>query len=110
MWKTGSAPCAGPIYRGRSTGKIIAKSALIPTEHEIEKLASDIVDLHQKKCQKRYERGTILIVAFEDSTFFGRSIWQKLIAAIDAKSDLSGGGFSEVHFFNCGSNELQADT
>jgi hypothetical protein len=109
LWKTGSTPGAGPIFRDKTTGKIIARSALVSVEDEIEKLASDIVELHQKKCQRRYERGTILLIAFEDPTFFGRALWQQLIAAVDAKSDLSGGGFSAVHFFNCGSNELQTD-
>jgi hypothetical protein len=109
LWKTGSAPGSGPIHRDKKTGEIVASSGLVPLYQEIDKLASDIVTLHEKKCRKGYKRGTILIVAFDDPTFWGRSLWGKLIAAVNAKSDLTGGGFSEVHFFNCGSNELQAD-
>lgn len=110
LWETGSAPGAGPIHRDKKTGQIVAKSEMIPIELELDKLASDIVALHEKKCRKAYERGTILIVAFDDPTFWGRTLWGALITAVNAKSNLRGGGFSEVHFFNCGSNELQADT
>jgi hypothetical protein len=106
---TGRAPGAGPIHRDKATGRIVATNQPIPLEREIDKLASDIVALHEKKCKKGYKRGTILIVAFDDPTFWGRDLWGALIAAVNAKSDLTGGGFSEVHFFNCGSNELQAD-
>jgi len=109
LWEMGSAPGRGPIHRDKATGKIVATSQLVPLEKEIDQLASDMVALHEKKCKKGYKPGTILIVAFDDPTFWGRDLWGKLIAAVNSKSDLTGGGFSEVHFFNCGSNELQAD-
>jgi hypothetical protein len=109
LWKTGSTPGAGPIHRDRTSNQIIARIALIPTAEEIGKLASDIITLHAKKCAKGYERGTILIIAFDDPTFFGRTLWRQLLTAIEKLGELSGGGFSEVHLFNCGSNELQTD-
>jgi hypothetical protein len=110
LWKTGSAPGTGPIRRDKATREIVATNQLVSVEQEIDRLASDIVALHEKKCKKGYRRGAILIVAFDDPTFWGRHLWAMLIAAVNAKSNLRGGGFSEVHFFNCGSNELQADT
>lgn len=109
LFKTGSVPVTGPIHRDKTTGQIVARSEPVPIDEEVDRLASAIVALHEQKSKKSYKRGTILLVAFDDPTFWGRNLWGSLIAAVNGKSDLTGGGFSEVHFFNCGSNELQAD-
>jgi len=50
-----------------------------------------------------------LLIAFEDPTFFGQSLWRQLLAAIDQRGGLSDGSFAEVHVFNCGTNDLLAN-
>jgi len=106
FWKAGSTPGAGPIYRDKATGEIVAVNALVPTGEEITRLAASIVDLFKKKCSKQYSRGTLLLIAFDDPTFFGFDLWRPLFAAIEERGGLIG-GFGEVYILNCGSNEQQ---
>jgi hypothetical protein len=106
LFSTGSTPGAGPIYRDKRTGNIVATSAILPTAEEIAQLAAAIVERFSKKRAKRYPRGTALLIAFDDPTFWGSHLWGRLIAVINAHGGLED-GFEEVHIFNCGSNELQ---
>jgi hypothetical protein len=107
LFSTGSTPGTGPIYRDKKTGNIVATSAVVPTAEEIAQLAAAIVERFRKKRAKPYPRGTALLIAFDDPTFWGSDLWGQLIASIKAQGGLEG-GFEEVHIFNCGSNELQA--
>lgn len=109
LWTTGSTPVAGSIHRDKSSGKIVAISSAVPTDEEIDQLAADIVELYSKKRSKNYARGTILLITFEDPTFFGQSLWRQLLAAVDQRGGLSDGSFAEVHVFNCGTNDLLTD-
>ena len=106
MWTTGSTPGAGPIYRNKATGEILATGTLVPTAEEVAQLATAIVERFKKKCTKPYPKGTTLLIAFDDPTFFGFGLWCQLFSAIEAQGGLES-GFGEVHIFNCGSNELQ---
>ena len=109
LWKTGSTPVAGSIVREKLSGQIVAVNAIFPSEEQINQLATSIIELHLKKSAKRYPRGTILLIAFDDPTFYGQDLWRRLFAAIDERGGLSGGGFADVHIFNCGTNDLQTD-
>jgi hypothetical protein len=109
MWRTGSTPGTGRIYRDKTSGEIVAFSELEPYQVGIDKLASSIANLHQKKAHKQYPRGTNLLVAFEDPTFFGQDQWRALFTALREKTDLSGGNFSDTHIINCGTNELMSN-
>lgn len=106
MWKTGSAPGAGRIFRKKANGEVIACSDIETHIEEVNRLAASIVGLHAKKCAKQYPRGTMLLIAFEDPTFFGQEIWRELLAKVRKHSDLTGGCFSDVHIINCGTNEI----
>ena len=106
MWTTGSAPCAGAICRDRQTGKIVATGAIVPTTEEVAQLAAAIVERFKKKCAKTYTMGTVLLIAFDDPTFWGFDLWGQLCAAINAHGVLEG-RFGDLYIFNCGSNELQ---
>lgn len=107
LWTSGSTPVVGPIYRERKTGKIVAESILLPTSEQIRKLASQILELFKKKCAKGYPKGTLLLIAFDDPTFFGFDLWRQLFGAIDAQGGFIG-AFGEIEILNCGSNELYA--
>jgi len=107
MWSTGSTPGAGPIYRDKRSGKIVAESVLVPTAEEMSKLGAAIVERFRKKCAKPYPKGTLLLVAFDDPTFFGFDLWRQLFAAMQEHGGLVGWP-GEVHIMNCGSNETQA--
>jgi hypothetical protein len=107
LFATGSTPGAGPIYRDKKTGNIVATSAIVPTDEEITQLAVAIVERFKKKRAKPYPSGTALLIAFDDPTFWGSDLWGQLITSISTQGGLEG-GFEEVHIFNCGSNELQA--
>ena len=109
MWRTGSTPGAGRIYRDKASGEIVAFSELKPYQVGIDELASSIAKLHHKKAQKRYPKGTNLLIAFEDPTFFGQDQWRALFMALRARTDLSGGSFSDTHIVNCGTNELMSN-
>ena len=88
LFSTGSTPGAGPIYRDKKTGNIVATSAVVPTVEEIARLAAAIVELFWKKRAKPYPRGTALLIAFDDPTFWGSNLWGQLIAAINAHPSL----------------------
>lgn len=103
LWKTGSAPGRGHILRDK--GQIIAVNA-VPSRGEIGKLAAKIMENYSKKCLKKYAKGTILLIAFDDPTIFGQSTWRQLFTEIVKRGGLSGGGFADVHIFNCGTNDL----
>jgi hypothetical protein len=105
---TGSTPGAGQIYRDRASRKIIATGAIESNEEEADRLGATIVELFRKKCVKKYPRGTMLLIAFDDPTFFGFDCWHQLLSSIKRHGGLVG-AFGEVHLFNCGSNELQRD-
>lgn len=107
--ETGSTLGAGRIYRDKTSGEIVAFSELETYQMGIERLASDIAELHKRKTRKQYPRGTNLLVAFEDPTFFGQDQWRALFAELRLRSDLSGGFFSDTHIFNCGTNELMSN-
>ena len=109
MWRTGSTPGTGRIYRDKVTGEIVAFSELEPHQMGIERLASDIAELHKRKTRKQYPRGTNLLIAFEDPTFFGQDQWRALFAELRLRTDLSGGLFSDTHIINCGTNELMSN-
>ncbi len=106
MWKTGSTPVAGRIFRNKSSGDIVALNELETYKMEVDRLAGSIVALHAKKCMKQYPRGTNLLIAFEDPTFFGHETWRELLAKVKKQTDLSGGNFSDVHMINCGTNDI----
>ena len=109
MWRTGSTPGTGRIYRDKRSGKIVALSELEPYQVGIDNLATNIADLHKKKAQKQYPKGTNLLVAFDDPTFFGQDRWRALFTALRARTDLSGGCFSDTHIINCSTNELMSN-
>ncbi|NMG35211.1 hypothetical protein GRF61_12225 [Azoarcus sp. TTM-91] len=104
LWTTGSTPGSGPIHRDKKTGKIIA--SLAPDPESIKRLATSIVALFKKKTSKGYPKGTLLLIAFEDPTFFGFGIWKELFSAIELLGGLNG-EFGEVYIINCGSDECQ---
>jgi len=106
LWTTGSTPGAGKINR-EAHRKIVAVGEIVSTAEDVSRLAASIVDLFKKKRAKRYPRGTILLIAFDDPTFFGFDHWQLLFQSIENLGGLTG-GFGEVHLLNCGSNELIA--
>jgi hypothetical protein len=77
LWKTGSTPGGGSIYRNKLSGEIVAINELISTSEEIGQLANGIINLHSKKCTKKYPPYTILLIAFEEPSFF----WSKSLAS-----------------------------
>lgn len=109
MWRTGSTPTAGRIYRDKITGEIVAVSEIEPYKVGIENLAESIAYLHEKKAKKQYPRGTNLLVGFDDPTFFGQDRWRALFTELRKITDLSGGCFSDTHIINCGTNELMSN-
>ncbi|HVJ52267.1 MAG TPA: hypothetical protein VM689_07385 [Aliidongia sp.] len=108
LWTTGSTPAVGRIFRDKVTRKIFATQTLETAEQESNRLATAIIELFKKKCAKKYERGTILLIAIDDPTFFGSRCWGPLITAIGIQSGVFE-PFGEVNLFNCATNELQID-
>jgi hypothetical protein len=106
IWTEGSAPGRGPILRDKATRKIIAAHPDNPPYDDITPLAKDIVERFKKKCAKTYPRHTILLISFDDPTFYGIWAWRQLHAEIDVLGGLSG-WVGEVHIINSGSNEQQ---
>jgi len=106
LWLTGSTPGTGAIYRDKRTGEIVATNALIPTAEQMSKLAVAILERFRKKCAKPYSSGTLLLIAFDDPTFFGFDLWRQLFRAIEEHGGLTGWS-GEVHIMNCGSGETQ---
>jgi hypothetical protein len=49
LLSTGSTPGAGPIYRDKKTGNIVATSAVVPTAEGIAQLAAAIIERFRKK-------------------------------------------------------------
>ena len=108
LWTTGSTPAVGRIFRDKVTRKIVASQGLETAEQEANRLATAIIELFNKKRVKKYKRGTMLLIAIDDPTFFSHRCWNPLIAALKKHGGLSG-TFGEVHLFNCATNELQID-
>jgi hypothetical protein len=108
LWTTGSTPAAGRIFRDKVTRKIVATQGFETGEQEADRLATGIIDLFNKKRGKKYERGTMLLIAIDDPMFFSHRCWTPLIAAIEKNGGLFE-AFGEVHLFNCATNELQID-
>lgn len=102
----GSAPGAGPINRNKITGEVIATGIFPSHSEEMSDLGKSIVERFKKKCEKKYPKGTLLLIAFDDPTFFGFDLWRGLFEAIEVHGGLEG-GFGEIHLINCGSNETQ---
>ncbi|AJZ60136.1 hypothetical protein OI25_599 [Paraburkholderia fungorum] len=106
LWIQGSAPGTGGIARNKGSGEIVAEYSPVSLDESADQLGGKIVALFQKKVAKKYRSHTILLIAFDDPTFFGQADWQRLFASIKRYGGLCGGGFEEVHLFNSGSNDL----
>ena len=101
------APGAGPIYRSKETGAVVAEYGSLEHGGHIGTLASSLFNLHAKKLAKSYPVGTILVVAFDEVALYGNSDWRKLFDELASKGGLSVGKFRAVYLFNCATNELQ---
>ncbi|MEV4781355.1 hypothetical protein [Burkholderia sp. LMU1-1-1.1] len=106
MAQQGFAPGAGPIEMDKKTKKIIATMEAQDYYAPIKTLGASINTCVQKKLQKKYASGTVLLVAFEDMRLRGRGWWKLLYEAVDETGGIEAGNFAQVYLFNGCSNEL----
>jgi len=102
-------PGAGPIFRDKRTGNVVAEMATVPVDHDqhIKAVAHVIVELFGKKAAKSYPPNTVLLIAFDDVSVYRHHAWGILLSAIEAMGSLRGSAFRWVFLFNCANNELQ---
>lgn len=106
MYRQGYTPGAGPIQRNKTTGTIDATIAAVDFDHNLKQAAAGIAERFSKKVAKSYPENTVLLVAFDDMTLRGFSMWQTLLKLTQEIVSLNSGNFQEVYVFNCATNEL----
>lgn len=102
----GFAPGAGPIARCKTTGAVLAAMAAVDCDYNLKQAASGIAARFIKKSAKEYPQDTVLLIAFEDMTLLGRTMWSTLLACVDAQVKLTQSKFAAVYIINCATNEL----
>ena len=105
MVQQGFTPGTGSIERLKPSGTIKAELQALDSDHNINQVAAGIIERFQKKTSKRYEN-TVLLIAFDDISIEGFSIWRQLMAVIREQSELAPSQFISVYIVNCSSNEL----
>lgn len=106
MYQQGCAPGAGPIQRNNASGTIDATMAAIDFDHNLKQAAAGIAERFSNKAAKPYPANTVLLIAFDDMTVLGFSMWQELLALTQARVTLTSGSFRAVYVINCATNEL----
>ena len=107
MVSQGFTPGAGPIFREKITGAVLATVSAVDADHHIRKLSIALIDRFRKKSAMAYPLHTSLVLAFDDVKLRGRIHWDKLNCSIDLLGGMGGGGFESVYIVNCATNELQ---
>jgi hypothetical protein len=102
----GVVPGFGPIYREKRSKRIVAEGQCTDVEETLENLSSAIVVRFQKKVEKGATHNTDLLIAFDDITLYGHSLWARLLHRIDRLGGLSGSDFKRVFLLNCATNQL----
>lgn len=106
MLQQGFTPGAGPIARNRVTGAIEATIAAVDHDHNLKQAARGIAERFEKKAAKAYPADTVLLIAFDDMTLSGFSMWRSLLAGVGSLVKLEDSKFKAVYFINCATNEL----
>jgi len=101
----GASPGAGPIERNKLTHQIFAQQSGSDRGEQIAALAAAVSKRYEAKASKNYPASTILLIAFQDITFYGFSAWRELVERI---GDAPARPFKRVYLLNCLTNELQA--
>jgi hypothetical protein len=99
----GFAPGSGEISRDKS-GRIVA--IMQCTSDEITPLYEAIIERLNKKKQKNYTSKMVLIIAFEDMKFVGRTAWKNLFTRLDHFETAADTHFISGYLINCASNEV----
>ena len=106
MHRQGYAPGAGPIKRKQTAGTIDATMAAVDFDHNLKQAAAGIAERFRKKAAKSYPENTVLLVAFDDMTLLGFSMWQTLLGLAQEIVPLNSSNFEAVYVINCATNEL----
>lgn len=101
------APGAGPIYKDKKTGEIVAEMQAEDIDGPIKRVAASIRKRFLAKAAKGYPSETVLLIAFDDIKLQGRFWWKMLYEALDEAGGIQPGAFKQVYLFNGQSNELQ---
>lgn len=99
-------PGAGPIARCKSSGEIVAEIAAVNADHELQQAAAGIAERFLKKAKKAYPENTVLLIAFDDMTLGGFSMWRQLLTLTQERVTLTDSNFKSVYLINCATNEL----
>lgn len=106
MYQQGHSPGAGPIARTKPSGTIVAVMAAVDSDHNLKQAAAGIAERFRKKAVKPYPENTVLLIAFDDMTLGGFSMWQALLALSQEQVALASSNFKSVYIINCATNEL----
>lgn len=106
MHRQGYTPGAGPIRRNKSAGTIDATMAAVDFDHNLKQAAAGIAKRFKNKAAKSYPMNTVLLVAFDDMTLLGFSMWQSLLELTQEIVSLESSNFKAVYIINCATNEL----
>jgi hypothetical protein len=104
--KKGYASGFGMIYRDKGSKGIISKMEGTSDEDKVTLLSKAIIERFSDKQNKNYKNKMLLIIAFEDLTFSGRSAWKNLFKKLDEFKIPSDVNFSFGYLINCASNEV----
>ncbi len=102
----GVSPGAGPIFRDKATGHVIALQGGTDRHEQIKAMASDVLVRWKKKATKIYASATILVIGFSDITFYGHTAWRNLFGHLSADA-LTAAPFRRVYLLNCATNDLR---
>lgn len=101
----GFSPGFGTISRNHSNNKIQAEISAADYDEHVPRISCAIVGRIKDKAKFTYADGTVLLVAFDEYKMSGRSWWGQLFASLDI-GERPSHRFSEIYFFNCGTNEI----
>jgi hypothetical protein len=105
--KQGFTPGAGPIQRTSRNAPIIATMQSVDIGEHIDRVTQAAITRFQDKASKSYTAGTVLLIAFDDVNFYGRSCWNHLLSEIEKIDVVPRNPFAEVYLFNGTTNELR---
>ena len=103
----GAVPGAGPIYRDKRSGKVIAIHTAVDYNEHIGRISKAVMDRFRDKVSKPYAPQTVLIIVFDEIKLHGRENWNRLFESVEKEGGLSSSVFLSVYLFNSATNELQ---
>lgn len=106
MHHQGFTPGTGPICRLKPSRRIVADLAAVDFDHNVKRAAAGIAQRFAKKAAISYPPSTVLLLAFDDVTLDGFSMWRQLLDNIHEQATLFGSSFNSVYLINCATNEI----